>query len=783
MAESFPKDFGKYRLLRKLAQGGMAEIFLAQDQKGNFCAIKRILPHLAHEENFIRMFIDEARIVSHLDHPNIAGVYDQGKHKGYYYIAMEFVQGHSLLAVSERAKATKMELPRGLLAYVVAELLAGLGFAHSARDTKGRHLGIVHRDVTPQNVIISYDGEVKLIDFGVAKARARLTQTEAGFTKGKLAYMSPEQARGEELDGRSDLFSVGIILHEITTNSRLFNKEGPGGILGAIVNDPIPRPKTKVKGFPKDLETVVMKALEKPVGRRYQSAEEMRDGLLNYARKERPKPGQARLSELIHDLFGDPESQAIMDQAMELAAPTPEKVEAHSLVRGASVRIQGKAAKELSEQAEALLDDTRGIESETRMMQAGLVDLRPPKPKAKMEVTGESPALDVSLVQDAISVPEPKVPWQVKFGRFLAELTQDFKESWNQNKKKWILAFSSIFGVLVLLIAVQIGIFGAIGRFAGSAADKARKAKEAAGLTEQSVDAGINPTILRLSSDPPGATIFINGISMGAVTPANLEELPTGKALRVELKLKGYRTKEGKLTLWQNRGLMEEHFPMQRALGQLQIDSNPQGAKIYLNNKPTKLYTPAVAKDLPADKPTNVRLRFPGRISKSTVAVVADGQTRKVYLELPVDRRKIPSGSISVRSTPSGCSAFIDDNFVGTTPLSGIEARPGLHLVRVKCDNYAAETRTASVLSKQKARVNVSLRANVFGYLSVSVQPRDGTKLELNGRPMKLPLRFVKVVPGRHVIKVYNSRLNQTKEVSVNVGPKARVSRSIRLGY
>ncbi len=276
----------------------MAEIFLAQDKRGSICALKRILPHLAHEESFIRMFIDEARIVSHLEHTNIAGVYDQGKHAGYYYIAMEFVQGHSLLAVSDRAKSMKIPLPRGLLSYIVAELLAGLGCAHSARDAKGRHLGIVHRDVTPQNVIVSYDGDVKLIDFGVAKARARLTQTEAGFTKGKLSYMSPEQARGEELDARSDLFSVGIILYEVTTNTRLFNKEGPGGILGAIVNDPVPPPTLKVKNYPKQLEAIVMKGLEKDVHRRWQSAEEMREALLRYARNEQPAPGQQRLKDL-----------------------------------------------------------------------------------------------------------------------------------------------------------------------------------------------------------------------------------------------------------------------------------------------------------------------------------------------------------------------------------------------------------------------------------------------------------------------------------------------------
>jgi serine/threonine-protein kinase len=156
LAENYPIEFGEYRLLRKIAQGGMAEIFLAQDGKGEICAVKRILPHLAHEESFIRMFIDEARIVSHIRHPNVAQVYDQGKTNGYYYIALEFVQGHSLLALGEKAKSMKIPLPRGLLGYIIAELLGGLASAHAARDAKGRHLGIVHRDVTPQNILISY---------------------------------------------------------------------------------------------------------------------------------------------------------------------------------------------------------------------------------------------------------------------------------------------------------------------------------------------------------------------------------------------------------------------------------------------------------------------------------------------------------------------------------------------------------------------------------------------------------------------------------------------------
>lgn len=274
MAETFPVEFGSYRLLRKIAQGGMAEIFLAQDQKGDICAIKRILPHLAHEESFIRMFIDEARIVSHIRHQNVAQVYDQGKHAGYYYIAMEFVQGHSLLALSERARSMKIPLPRGLLGYIVAELLAGLSCAHAARDAKGRHLGIVHRDVTPQNVFVSWGGRVILGDFGVAHIQA-YGEVNPGIQMGKIGYLSPEAATAEEVDHRADIFAAGIILWELLTDTRLFDQGTDEQLMMAIAEARVPRPRTLEPGLAKGLEGLIMKALAKKPKDRFENAEEM----------------------------------------------------------------------------------------------------------------------------------------------------------------------------------------------------------------------------------------------------------------------------------------------------------------------------------------------------------------------------------------------------------------------------------------------------------------------------------------------------------------------------
>lgn len=776
MAESFPIEFGEYRLLRKLAQGGMAEIFLAQDKKGHICAVKRILPHLAHEESFIRMFIDEARIVSHLHHPNIAGVYDQGKHAGYYYIAMEFVQGHSLLAVSERAKSMKIPLPLGLLGYIIAELLAGLGCAHSARDAKGRHLGIVHRDVTPQNVIIGYDGEVKLIDFGVAKARARLTQTEAGFTKGKLSYMSPEQARGEELDARSDLFSVGIILYEITTNSRLFNKEGPGGILGAIVNDPIPPPTLKSKRYPKQLEAIVMKALEKEVNRRWQSAEEMRDALMRFAKREQPTPGKKRLEDLVYDLFGAPESQKDIDRAKAVQAPTPAEVAAHGRMVEPSVRVRGRAIVSDSEvEAHESLERV----DETRMMRPDY-ELQPSGLSRKVEVTSDgTPIVQLPIPHEDVPVPEPKLPFRVRAAQFLAALSADLRVSWREHRARWVGIGSGLLGLCLILVAWQVIGFDRIGGWVGSTAKKARAFKQSAGLSDEGFDAGYRPTVLRLVTEPPGAQVAVDGIGMGSVTPADLDELPTGRPLEIEMSLPGYRVRKASVTLFPDQGIREETFTLERQAGGLLVRSEPTDAAVWIDGKRSGR-TPRSVEGLVAGKPVTVKVKKKGYLAKSNVVVVPDGEVREVFFDLEVDKRSIPPGRISAKTSPDGCSVFVDDQFAGTTPVV-LTKRPGSYSVKVKCENYGEESRTIIVDSGRTSQVSFAMRPTVFGYLTIRPIPAQGSEVRINGKPVRLPVEFLKVIPGRHQIVVSNRSLNMQKSISVDVGPNARITRNVSL--
>lgn len=783
MGQQFPAKFGEYTLLRKLAQGGMAEIFLAHDQRGQVCALKRILPHLAHEEGFIRMFIDEARIVSHLDHPNVARIYNQGKVEGFYFLAMEYVEGHSLLAVSEKSRSMKIALPRGLLAYVIAELCAALQHAHNARDSKGRALGIVHRDVTPQNVMISYDGAVKLIDFGVAKARARLTQTEAGFTKGKLSYMSPEQARGEELDGRSDLFSVGIILYEITTGHRLFNKEGPGGILSAIVNEPIPPPSTKSKNYPRDLEQIAMRALEKDVSTRYQFADDMRDSLMRFANREKPRPGPQRLADLVHDLFGSPEHKELIEAARAVAEPTPEGAVPAQMVRGASVRIGGSpipnfstdAAGDRSRISKALKPD------ETRMMEAAAAESLVSRSVPRLEATHDHlPALSTPIEHDDVPVPEPKLPPRVQLARALAKFGADAKASWQMHKKRWILGLSGAAVLMLGVIGVSFGAIGWIGEQMGDAADKARELRTSAGLDKQAPDAGVKPTILRLVSEPPGALISVNGVGAGCATPCDLPDLQLGKPLDVELALDGYRSKKEAVTLWPNEGTREISVALERALGGVLIESEPAGANVFVNGKKYRGTTPLTLDGFKAGAPITVEVKKSGYLSKRWVVVPQDGELQKESVALELDEAQIPPGRVDVDSSPSGCVAEIGGRNAGLTPVRSFDIRQGEHEVIVRCENHAPESRIVKVDPGRTSKVEVSASPNVFGYLTIKTNPPQGNEVSVNGQRIKGSLEFLKVVPGRHVVEVRNAQLG-TKTVTVDIGPNKRVSRVVDL--
>ena len=279
-------DLGRYQLIGRLATGGMAEVYLALSGElsgfRTLMVVKRILPHLASNSQFIRMFLDEARIAALLDHPNVVRIIEVGHDGDEYFLVMELVQGKPLSAVLRKAISEKSPLTHAQAAFIVAQAANGLGYAHNLGDSDGRPLNIVHRDVSPQNILISFEGAVKVIDFGIARALGRVTQTSPGGLKGKIQYMSPEQASAEDVDPRSDVFTLGVVLWEVLVGRRLFHRETELATMRAIVDEPIPNPSDSVR-VPPALEAIVMRALDKNPQMRFQTAQEMALALERYA--------------------------------------------------------------------------------------------------------------------------------------------------------------------------------------------------------------------------------------------------------------------------------------------------------------------------------------------------------------------------------------------------------------------------------------------------------------------------------------------------------------------
>ena len=278
-----PIPFGKYYLLERVNVGGMAEVYKAKatgvEGFERMVAVKRILPSIAEDEEFILMFVDEAKIAVQLTHANIAQIFDLGKVDDSYFIALEYIHGKDLRAIFNRARSRNERVPIAMACYAVMKLCEGLDYAHNKRDAFGQFLNLVHRDVSPQNILVSYDGEVKIIDFGIAKAAGKAGKTQAGILKGKFGYMSPEQVQGLEIDRRSDVFGVGIVLYELLTGERLFVAETDFATLEKVRKVDIAPPSHFNRQIPEELEQIVLKALARDRDQRHQTAMQLHDEL------------------------------------------------------------------------------------------------------------------------------------------------------------------------------------------------------------------------------------------------------------------------------------------------------------------------------------------------------------------------------------------------------------------------------------------------------------------------------------------------------------------------
>ena len=490
-----------------LATGGMAEIFLAKLLgPAGFqrpVVLKRVLPHLTRREEFRHMFLDEARIVAGIRHPNVVQVHELGLDKDELFLVMEYLEGESISGLMRRLANRRERLDYALAAYVVAEACAGLHAAHEYTDDSGIAQNLVHRDVSPQNIFIGYDGSVKVLDFGIAKAADRYSNTSTGQMKGKFSYMAPEQCRAEELDRRADLFALGIVLYEMSTGKRLFLRENQLLVLKAITEEAIPPPSQIRSDYPPQLEHVVMMALARDRIDRYSTAAEMRRELLAAVRALDPSGmPEERLSDLMREVFADRIS---------------EKAEMLKQVRAGTAQIHVPAAE---------IDDSETGEK------------RVPIPMHELPSPG-------TLASQETAVP--------------------IRAQRNRKRNVFLFAGTGLIALVALVLFLLDGeepedamravaqAPAATAAGASPAIDEPVADDEAEGGEGETTTERETPpppeareVQVRIVTSPPGATVTIGGRSRG-VTPIELT-LPRGDdALTASLTLDGYEPQEERI--------------------------------------------------------------------------------------------------------------------------------------------------------------------------------------------------------------------------------------------
>ncbi|HJL18902.1 MAG TPA: serine/threonine-protein kinase [Sandaracinaceae bacterium LLY-WYZ-13_1] len=350
--------FDDYVIVGKLGHGGMAEVYLAfEEGLGGFrklVVIKRLHKHLGEEPEMVEMFLDEARLAARLNHPHVVQTNKIGSFEGYHFLAMEYLEGQPLSKLLKRLGQKQRAIPAPLVARIVSDALDGLDYAHEATDFDGTPLNIVHRDVSPQNIFVTYDGAVKLLDFGIAKAEIQEALTRTGLVKGKFAYIAPEQAQGDRLDRRADIWAMGVVLWEALTGRRLFKSSNELATLNETLTKPIDAPDLVEPSVPRELSEIAMRALQRDPDARYATAGAMKDDLDEWLAGSSKGGSRRTLVAFVKEVFADTidEQRALIRRCVEQVDASKVGALPEGEPSGDATRVERKAA--ISEEVSAL---------------------------------------------------------------------------------------------------------------------------------------------------------------------------------------------------------------------------------------------------------------------------------------------------------------------------------------------------------------------------------------------------------------------------------------------
>ncbi len=661
MAEFEPKQFGKYFLLEKLAVGGMAEIYKAKtfgvDGFEKLVVIKRILPHCAADKDFITMLVDEAKLSVALSHANIVQTYDLGKVGDDYFISMEFISGINLRDVMYRCRERNVQLPTDVAAYIASEVCKGLDYAHRKTDHKGNPLNIVHRDISPQNILISYEGEVKIADFGIAKAAMNISHTMAGILKGKIAYMSPEQALGKSVDHRTDIFSSGIILHEALTGEKLFTGESQFEVLKKIRSTRIDSSKIP-ESVPETLREILSKSLAYYSKDRYQNAGDMQIDLTRFLYTSYVDFTPQKIAAFIRELF----SEEISSQ----------------LERGV---------------LEATLEaQTSSINVSEQALQENIVHREDTSPT----VQTESPGTDQSLSTTSRELMRGAKPKQ-SIGRRLASLATMLVLFGGLGFAYWKFAHPQFFG------------------------DKVNTNAEITGTAS-------------VASEPPDAMIYLDNKNTGLTTPAILENLALNEDYTIKLSKEGFEDVEHSFRVSSDKPV-DVNINLAVLAGTLEIETEPEGATVFLDNKQTGFNTPTTLKNLTLETDQKIILKKEGYRDFEQSISITNSKPQKLIAKLV----PLPEyGKIEVVSEPSGADIFLDGRNTGEkTPTVLADIRIGeTHSIRITKHGHLGFVQSITLNDDKTETITAKLAIDesmipVTTTASISSSP-SGVKIYLN---------------------------------------------------
>ena len=669
-----PERFGKYILLDKIAAGGMAEVYLAKSSGSEgvskFLAIKRILPQFSANEEFIDMFKEEAKIAINIAHSNVVSINEFGEYKGQYFISMEYVQGRNLRQLINRLKKREQKIPIEHIVYMVHEISKGLDYAHRCIDKNtGRPLNIIHRDMSPQNIMISFEGEIKLVDFGIAKAESKLEHTKAGTLKGKFGYMSPEQAEGLDLDHRTDIFSLGIILWELLANDRLFVANNEINTIRKIRDCRIPELHKIDPEIHMDLENIVNKALARDRSLRYQTSSELQRDLSRFLNRHYPDYTSQDIAHFIKQSY----TSEILEIRERLVAYS--KVQMDFSTGEERTEILQDPTVTNTEKNDKLLGSTEDVRSPLNLPDLGKDTLK--NIDFKSQVTSKSYSQNI---------PKNSMRYN-QTGSFSSKYAK--KSSGLSNTAIILFCIGLGLSAYIYLyekeraqLLVNKIINGENANIEASNLASTNQASSNANNNEQNISGQATLTgSIQQETQNPQANNETQNIANANSTNTNSvpKQIPNIPMPPTEL---------------QNRALTYS----------FQIQSKPLGASIYINHQNTGFYTPGRIL-LQPNIPYTISLKKRGYIDYTkTITATENGQQFTATLQ------KEQTAYISVNVTPMNADIYINDEKLSEKPPLTKYAVPANKILKIRAYNPYSRTEDQKEISvKEDNHITIDL--------------------------------------------------------------------------